>query len=35
MSQQRVRVRVLMYMTKWERLNNRPPRLLRDLKLTY
>ena len=34
MSRERVRVRVLMYMTKWERLNNRPTRLLRDLKLS-
>jgi hypothetical protein len=34
MSQQRVRVAFLMYMTDWERFNNRPTRFLRDLKLT-
>jgi hypothetical protein len=35
MSRERVGVRVLMYMTKWERLNNRPRRLIHDLKLRY
>jgi len=33
MSRERVRVRVLMYMTKWERLNNRPRRLIHDPKV--
>jgi hypothetical protein len=34
MSQQRVRVAFLMYMTDWEQLNNTPARFLRDLKIT-